>query len=218
MDFTFLIFQLCVLIFSVMIHEVAHGFVAEKLGDDTARRAGRLTLNPISHLDFFGSLLLPFLLFITNSPVVLGWAKPVPYNPYQLHKDYKYGPLKVALAGPASNLLILLVLGLIARFGFGFLSPSLVSVFAFVAYLNVYLAVFNLLPIPPLDGSKLLPILFPRFAAQIERIGFMGIAFVFLFLFLFSSVISYISNHVFYLVAGPSVFGSMLNFLNSFQG
>lgn len=217
MDFEFLIFQLCVLIFSVMIHEVAHGFVAEKLGDDTARMAGRLTLNPLKHLDFFGSLLLPFLLFLTNSPVVLGWAKPVPYNPYKLHKDYKYGPLKVALAGPASNLILLLVFGFIARFGFEFFSPNLVSIFAFIAYLNVYLAVFNLLPIPPLDGSKLLPIIFPRFAAQIERIGFMGIAFVFVFLMLFSSVISYISAHVFYFIAGPNVFNSMLNFLSSFQ-
>ena len=218
MDFTFLIFQLSVLIFSVMIHEISHGFVAEKLGDDTARLAGRLTLNPLKHLDFFGYLLLPFLLFVTNSPVVLGWAKPVPYNPYKLHKDYKYGPLKVALAGPASNLLLLLILGLTARFGSGFLSPNLLSIFAFIAYLNVYLAVFNLLPIPPLDGSKLLPILFPRFAASIERIGFMGIAFVFIFLFLFSSVISYIANRVFYLVAGQNVFAQMINFLASFQG
>jgi len=169
-------------------------------------------------LDFFGSFILPFLLFITNSPVILGWAKPVPYNPYKLHKDYKYGPLKVALAGPASNLLLLLVFGLIARFGFGVLDSSLLGIFAFIAYLNVYLAVFNLLPIPPLDGSKLLPILFPRFASSIERIGFMGIAFVFLFLFLFSTVISYIANHVFYFVAGPEVLGALVNFLGSFRG
>ncbi|MEK7138253.1 MAG: site-2 protease family protein, partial [Patescibacteria group bacterium] len=90
--------------------------------------------------------------------------------------------------------------------------------FAFIAYLNVYLAVFNLVPIPPLDGSKLLPILFPRFAAQIERIGLMGIAFVFLFLFLFSSVISYIAGHIFLFVAGPNVLGSLYQFLASFQG
>lgn len=214
----FLIFQLCVLIFSVMIHEIAHGFVAEKLGDDTARMAGRLTLNPIKHLDFFGSLILPLLLFMTNSPVVLGWAKPVPYNPYKLHKDYKYGPLKVALAGPASNILLLLILGLIARFGFGLLNPTLLSLFAFIAYLNVYLAVFNLLPIPPLDGSKLLPIIFPRVAEKIERVGFSGILFVFVFLMLFSSVISYAANFIFNLVAGGKVFYQMIGFLTSLQG
>jgi len=79
-DMELFIFQLAVLLFSVVIHEVSHGFVAEWLGDPTARMAGRLTLNPIKHLDFFGSFLVPFILFITNSPILLGWAKPVPYN------------------------------------------------------------------------------------------------------------------------------------------
>ncbi|MEK7076964.1 MAG: site-2 protease family protein, partial [Patescibacteria group bacterium] len=98
------IFQLLVLVFSVMIHEISHGYMAERLGDPTARLAGRLTLNPLKHLDPFGSVLLPFLLYYFGSPVLLGWAKPVPYNPYNLHKDYQHGPLKVALAGPLSNI------------------------------------------------------------------------------------------------------------------
>src|SRR3989344_7856754 len=109
---------------SVVIHEVSHGVAAYLQGDKTAKDAGRLTLNPISHLDPFGSVILPILLVLTHSPVVLGWAKPVPYNPNALHKDFRYGPLKVALAGPLSNLALAFVFGLIIRFGFNFLSPT----------------------------------------------------------------------------------------------
>ncbi|MBI3588877.1 MAG: site-2 protease family protein [Candidatus Liptonbacteria bacterium] len=211
----FLIFQLCVLIFSVMIHEISHGFVAEKLGDPTARLAGRLTLNPLRHIDLFGSIILPLVLFLGHSPVVLGWAKPVPYNPFNLRKDFKYGPLKVALAGPISNILILLILGGGARIAFSYLSPALVSLFAFVAFLNVSLAVFNLLPIPPLDGSKILPLLFPKIAFNIERFGFYGIFFVFIFLMFFSKVIAVITTYIFVLVSGPQVATHMFQFFNT---
>ncbi len=206
MDLTFIVFQLVVLILSVIIHEVAHGFVAEKLGDSTARLAGRLTLNPLKHIDPFGSIFLPFLLMLTHSPVIFGWAKPVPYNPHNLHKDFKYGPLKVALAGPASNILIFLILGIIARVGFGFLSPNLIALFGFIGFLNIILAVFNLVPIPPLDGSKILPLIFPKIGMKLEQFGMMGIFFVFLFLYFFSQVIWVIATKIFIFVAGGEVY------------
>lgn len=206
-----LVFYLTVLIFSVMVHEISHGYAAEKLGDPTARLAGRLTLNPVRHIDPFGSIILPLIFVLTHSPIVLGWAKPVPYNPANLHKDYRYGPLKVALAGPLSNLLILVVFGLIARAGVYFLNPLLVGLFAFIAYLNVFLAVFNLVPIPPLDGSKILPLLLPpRYARVFERIGFSGILLILLFIFFFSDVVAFLAGKLFLLVAGESVYQAMV--------
>lgn len=208
------IFQLAVLLFSVVIHEVSHGFVAEWLGDPTARMAGRLTLNPIKHLDLFGSFIVPFLLFITQSPIVLGWAKPVPYNPNLLIKDYKYGPLKVALAGPASNLILAVVIGLTVRFAFPILPAVTVSLLGFMVFINILLAVFNLVPIPPLDGSKILTILLPpRYSFALQRIGLSGIFLVLLFLFFFSGVIFGLTSLLFGLIVGPSVASAFLNFL-----
>lgn len=205
-----IIFQFIVLIFSVIIHEIAHGFMAEKLGDDTARLAGRLTLNPLRHIDPFGSILLPLVLFFTHSPIMIGWAKPVPFNPYALKKDYRYGPLKVALAGPLSNVLILLVVGILARLGFGFFSPEFVGLLGYIAFLNISLAVFNLIPIPPLDGSRILPLIFPKLAAQFERIGMFGILLVVVFISFFSSVIVAVASYIFILVAGQNVFFATL--------
>lgn len=154
-----IIFVVAILIMSVVIHEVSHGFVAEILGDPTARLAGRLTLNPIKHLDFFGSFLLPVILLLLRSPVVFGWAKPVPYNPYNLRAG-KWGPALVAVAGPLANLLIALVFGLIVRFGSagGALDPGgpFTQLASLVVLVNVVLMVFNLIPVPPLDGSKIL--------------------------------------------------------------
>src|SRR5687767_11391513 len=109
------IFQLVILLFSVIIHELAHGYVADSLGDPTARYQGRLTLNPLPHLDLFGSVILPLLLFVSMSPVLVGWAKPVPINPYNF-RDQKWGTLKVSLAGPLTNIGLALVFGILARF------------------------------------------------------------------------------------------------------
>ncbi len=182
----FPLFQIAVLLCSVVIHEVSHGYVAEWLGDPTAREEGRLTLNPLVHLDLFGSFVLPLLLIVTGSHIILGWAKPVPYNPARLWRDKKYGPLKVALAGPATNAVIALVIGLGLRFGGIYLPPVVHGLLGFVVFLNLLLALFNLLPIPPLDGSKILTVLLPpRYAFAVERVGLMGIFFVFLFLILF---------------------------------
>ena len=105
MDIIVTIFSLVILIFSVIIHELAHGYTAYSLGDPTAKYAGRLTLNPLKHLDLFGSILLPLLLFISGSSILIGWAKPVPVNHYNF-KDQKWGPLKVAFAGPLSNIIL----------------------------------------------------------------------------------------------------------------
>lgn len=217
--FLFLIFQLVTLIFSVMIHEISHGFIAEKLGDPTARLAGRLTLNPIKHIDPIGSIVLPLVLFFSGSGVILGWAKPVPYNPNNLKKDMKYGPLKVALAGPASNLLVLVVLGLLARFGVGFFDPTFIGLLGFVAILNTYLAVFNLIPIPPLDGSKIFSLILPRqYSLAIERFGMIGIILVLLFAMTFAGIISYIAGFAFYFVAGGDVFNLTNNLISSLAG
>ena len=115
MEITITIFSLVVLLFSVIIHELSHGSVANSLGDPTAKYAGRLTLNPLKHLDPFGSVILPLLLFLMQSPVLVGWAKPVPINPYNL-RDQKWGHIKVAAAGPLSNIALAVFFGLIIRF------------------------------------------------------------------------------------------------------
>ncbi len=196
------IFQLVILLFSVVIHEVSHGLMALRLGDETAKRAGRLTLNPISHLDPIGSFLVPLLLLISGLPI-LGWAKPVPYNPNALYKDYRFGPLKVALIGPASNLIIAVIFGAIVRFGLGYLNTTLIALLGFIVFLNILLAVFNLLPIPPLDGSKILTtFLPPAYAMKLERLGFMGILIVLVFLYFFFGIIFTITQFVFNLIVG----------------
>src|SRR3989344_1816559 len=169
------IFYIAILIMSVVIHEVSHGFVAEKFGDHTARHAGRLTLNPIPHLDLFGSFILPFLLVISNASFVIGWAKPVPYNPENLN-NRKWGTVAVASAGILSNLLVALVFSIIIRIAVIYDYAGLmdlVSIASVIVIVNLALAIFNLVPIPPLDGSKilfsLLPPSFYRFVSFFEE-------------------------------------------------
>ena len=149
------------LIISVVIHEMAHGFTADWLGDPTARLAGRLSPNPIVHLDPIMSVLLPGLLLATGSPILFGAAKPVPYNPYNF-SNQRWGEAMVAAAGPLSNIVIALVfVGLIyLNEALGF-SAAFVELAYMVVILNFFLAVFNLVPIPPLDGSKILPKFLP---------------------------------------------------------
>ncbi len=210
-----LLFQLAILLFSIIIHEVAHGLMALRLGDETAKRAGRLTLNPISHLDPMGSFFVPLFLFLVQSPVLLGWAKPVPYDPRLLYKDYKYGPLKVALAGPAANIIIAIFFGLLARFAVPVLSSATISLFGFVVFLNLLLAVFNLVPIPPLDGSKILTtFLPPRYAISLERMGMGGILLVLVFLFFFFGIIISITSLLFHILVGPTVFTLFFSFFS----
>jgi len=201
------IFLIIVLIFSVIIHEIAHGSVAYYLGDPTAKYAGRLTLNPLKHLDPMGSIILPLFLIILRSPILFAYAKPVPINPYNF-KDQKYGSLKVALAGPASNLSIALIFGLALRFipQITFL-PGLIVMFSYIVYINILLAIFNLIPIPPLDGSHILFALLPYEAKKIElflrQFGIFILFFIILFLFRY--VIQLIS-WIFALITGLSLF------------
>lgn len=173
-------------IMSAIFHEYAHGWVAYKLGDNTAKNAGRLTLNPIPHLDPVGSILVPLLLALSPSPAILAWANPVPYNPNNL-SDPKYGELKVALGGPGTNLILAVIFGLIARFlpfaatlktniinglftaNFdmvlnavqGDILASAFLVAVVICFVNLILMIFNLIPIPPLDGSKVLMTFLP---------------------------------------------------------
>lgn len=181
--FTGFVIAITILLFSVVIHEVSHGAVANMLGDPTARLQGRLTLNPLKHLDPIGSLLVPFVTSLLGFP--FGWAKPVPYNPYNL-RNQRWGAALVGSAGPISNIVLALVFGLALRFGGGGLSlnEGALFVFMFITQINLLLAVFNLVPIPPLDGSKLLFALVPnmsyRTRAFLEQNGFiLLLAFIF---------------------------------------
>jgi Zn-dependent protease len=135
------------------VHEIAHGFMADWLGDPTARLQGRLTLNPIKHIDPVGSIIVP--LITSLSGFTFGWAKPVQWNPYNV-KDKRMGELLISIAGPASNILIALVFGLIIRLAGNSLSASFISISVYIVIINIVLAVFNLVPLPPLDGSKIL--------------------------------------------------------------
>ena len=163
------IFQIVVLLYSVVIHEVSHGLMANSLGDPTARNLGRLSLNPLKHLDMFGSVILPLMLFLVRSPFIVGYAKPVPYVPENL-RDRKYGPAKVAIAGPASNLVLAFLFGMTLRFLPDiFTSPLVPQLLSFIIVLNLVLAIFNLFPIPPLDGHWLLMTFLPRRFIRFRR-------------------------------------------------
>lgn len=171
--------SIIILIFSVVIHEVAHGAMANRLGDPTAKFAGRLTLNPIPHLDLFGSIIVPGLLLISSSPFLFGWAKPVPYNPYNLQG--KFAELKVAIVGPISNIILALLFAGLIRLD---LVPQMGELFLYGVIINCALAIFNMIPIPPLDGSKVLFELLPNRAYAIqeslERSGFI-LVLIFIF-------------------------------------
>jgi len=201
-----IIFGIFVLLFSVIIHEVAHGSVANQLGDPTAKYAGRLTLNPLAHLDPVGSFLLPlFLLVTTGGRFVFGWAKPVPINPANL-RDKKFGAARVAVAGAAANLALALIFGLIMRFMPGYVGPigsTLYGMFQEIVLINLLLALFNLVPLPPLDGSHILFALLP--ASQTEFKLFLqrwGIFLLLFFIFFFSDLLLPITQLLYRLIVG----------------
>ncbi len=205
MDFIITIFSLIILLFSVVIHELAHGSVANSLGDPTAKYEGRLTLNPLPHLDLFGSIILPLLLLIATGGQgpVFGWAKPVPINPYNF-KDQKWGSLKVALAGPASNLALAVVFGLALRFlPYTLLSGPPGMFLTFIVQINIMLAIFNLVPIPPLDGSHIfLELLPPQFDAVKTFMHQYGLFLLVFFIFFGIQFISPLVQFVFTLITG----------------
>ncbi len=227
------ILTVVILIFSIIVHEYGHAFMANRLGDSTAKDLGRLTLNPIPHIDLFGSIILPLFFLISGSGFILAWAKPVPYNPLRL-RDKKYGDLKVAVSGPLANLSLAVIFGLIARFlplASGvktnllayFLMNDTVSASTAMAgnflivvflmaiifcFLNLLLAIFNLIPIPPLDGSKIILNFLPSKLKykffSIERYGM----FIVLFLLLlgFSKYLMYPIIYSLYFLTGVYLF------------
>ena len=187
------IFSIIILIFSVVAHEVSHGYAAYAQGDNTAKYAGRLTLNPLKHLEWFGSFLLPIMSYFLGG-FLIGWAKPVPYNPYNL-RNQRWGEALVAIAGPATNVIIAIFFGIILRVGTasGMLSDALSYILSTIVLINLVLATFNLVPIPPLDGSKILFSLFPNGLYQVrrtlEQYGFIILLFFIFFLWQFMSPI-----------------------------
>ncbi len=181
-----LVISVALIIFSIILHEIAHGFVADKLGDPTARYAGRLTLNPIPHIDPIGSIAIPGILALTGAPFLIGWAKPVPYNPYNL-RNQRWGEALVALGGPLTNFFLAVLFGLILRFAGALgISGTLLGILFAVVYGNLVLMVYNLIPLPPLDGSKVLAALLPagmrqgfhRLEARMYAFGAVGLVLI----------------------------------------
>lgn len=163
------VYQLAILIFSIMVHEVSHGYAAYALGDSTAKDAGRLNFNPLRHLDFFGSFLLPLsLYFVSAGAFVFGWAKPVPYNPMNL-KNPRSGSGLIALVGPLSNLILAIIAAVLLQLNIAFALGIFPALLHIAILLNLTLMIFNLVPIPPLDGSKILFALLPPRFFEVER-------------------------------------------------
>ncbi|MES2953342.1 MAG: site-2 protease family protein [Patescibacteria group bacterium] len=194
-----LIFDLLIVLVSVIVHEVSHGYMAAYLGDPTAKLSGRLTLNPLSHLDPFGSILLPGMLYFIGAPMI-GYAKPVPYNPYNL-RGGKWGPALVAMAGPGTNFLIALIFGLLLRFAP--VDLATVSVLSSIVLINIVLGVFNSIPVAPLDGSKVLFALLPyRYYWVEEWAERYSLVLVLLFIILGWPLVEWIVPLVFRLIVG----------------
>ncbi len=200
-----LIISIAILIMSVVLHEVSHGLMADRLGDPTPRMQGRLTANPLKHLDPVGSVLVPLLTSLAG--FTFGWAKPVEYNPYNL-TNRRRGEFLIAAAGPASNLLIALIFGLALRFlAVGAtLSDPVMAVMTFIVLINIMLAIFNLLPLPPLDGSKLLLPLLPKQYGNVRMtLERFGPLFVILAIFFVWQIIWPIVPAIFRLITGIAI-------------
>lgn len=178
MDIGLILLQVLALFMALSFHEFAHAFVARKLGDRTAEHQGRLTLNPKEHIDPFGTVILPLMLIILRSPVVFGWAKPVPINPLNF-KNPRKGMMWSALGGPVINLFLACVFALLLKllFSFELFFSGLIQFLSIAFQLNIFLAILNMIPIPPLDGGRVLVGLLPRQAAialsRVEPFGFL---------------------------------------------
>lgn len=197
------IFSAAVFIYSVVAHELSHGLMANSLGDPTPRLAGRLTLNPIRHLDLLGSFIIPVLLILGGSPIVAGYAKPMPYNP-ELLSDRRYGSLKVALAGPLTNIALAVIFGLILRFLPDVFSSTLpVILLKLIVQINLVLAVFNLFPVPPLDGHHALDALLPPSLSGLRvALHRYSIPFLILFIWFLYPYIFTVTGFFFRLITG----------------
>jgi len=203
MSISTLLFYFIVIVPSAIIHEYAHGWMANRLGDPTAKYAGRLTLDPRSHIDIWGTVLMPIFLFVVSGGSFLfAYAKPVPFNPYNL-KSHKWGPAMVALAGPMSNLLLALTFSIALRF-VPFLPPVFWGIAEFISiiiFANIMLMVFNLVPIPPLDGSKILFAVLPDSAYKVRAfLEQYGMMFLLVFILFFIPYITPIISFLYYLL------------------
>ena len=205
---------LVVLILTIIVHEIAHGYAALLLGDPTAQQEGRLTLNPVPHIDVLGTLIIPGILLMTGAGILFGWAKPVPYNPYNLKG--RYGEATVAAAGPGVNIALAVVFGLLFRLVGGVLPAPLLLLCGAVVWINLLIAFFNLIPIPPLDGSKIvMAFLPPNLRLRLERrfssltAGQNVVFLILLLLFLWWFVLDYIvaiASIVTILLTGATIF------------
>ncbi|OHA39975.1 MAG: hypothetical protein A3G59_02180 [Candidatus Taylorbacteria bacterium RIFCSPLOWO2_12_FULL_47_20] len=201
------IFSIIILVMSVVVHEVSHGYAALRLGDQTARLAGRLTLNPIKHLDPVGSVIVPLLTTLGGFP--FGWAKPIPYNPYNL-RNQRWGELIVAAAGPVSNIIVAVFFSMIIRFsdvGQSQMISPFFEISATIVWVNLVLAIFNLLPVPPLDGSKILFSILPYGISQKIRLSLerYGIFIVVIFLIFIWEIVSPLIFGIFALLTGAGL-------------
>jgi Zn-dependent protease len=203
-------FRFALLFPAIILHEVAHGYVAFLLGDDTAKRMGRLTLNPVKHIDPIGTIVLPMaLLILSGGRFFFGYAKPVPFNPRNF-KDERTGMLLTGIAGPVTNIVLAVIVGLAVRF-FPATGPAwfetVYSLLYFFAYANLVLAFFNLVPVPPLDGSRVLQWFLPNSLRDayhsLERYGFLAlIALTWIIPGLFNSYIALTVEPVFSAITG----------------
>jgi len=184
-----LLISLVLFFLAIVVHEVAHGWIAYQRGDLTAKFAGRLTLNPLAHIDPFGTIILPLFLIISRAPFVFGWAKPVPVN-FSSLKNPKKDIMLVGAAGPLANIIIAIVIGLLLKANIW--SIGLSFILREFVHLNLILAVFNLIPIPPLDGSRIIIGLLPNYLAyqyiQLEKFGFL-IIYLLVYLGIFHSIV-----------------------------
>lgn len=197
-----IVVTIVVLVFSVIVHEVMHGVVAGWLGDSTAEDEGRLTLNPIPHIDPFGTILLPILMYVTQAslgfahPIVFGAAKPVPVN-FDRLRPRQLGMVLVSLAGPLSNYALAVIALLMLKFGVGNVVPGSEIVLGTLAFYNILLGTFNLIPIPPLDGSKVIVAFLPEslmhWLLSFERYGFVLI-FILLYMGVLDSILIPVLN------------------------
>ena len=202
------IFYIVVLIMSVVVHEVAHGFAAESQGDPTARYAGRLTMNPLRHLDMVGSVILPLLLVLFHAGFMIGWAKPVPYNERNL-RNKRWGTAIVASAGILVNLSLSILFGVLIRIAplvLGGSAQAFIDIASVIVIVNLVLALFNLIPIPPLDGSKILFSLFPRSTMKFQAmVEYLSLPLLILFLFYLWPLLFPVVGKLFTLITGTSL-------------
>ena len=196
------LFQIAILIISVMIHEISHGYMALLWGDRTAQYEGRLTLNPVKHIDIFGSIVIPLLMVLSHTGFIFGWAKPVPYNPYNLRKRNISEPL-VAFAGPLSNIIVALVLSIFLHISSSILPQAMGVLLVYSVLINITLAIFNLMPVPGFDGYKIYSAFLPdQIKLRLQSLEKYWIIFALVFILVASPLIVFLVNWLFKIFVG----------------